>query len=779
MIKLPELTANQKDIQMINTYKGYNHNEVISDNEMYDMQNLGSENYPAISPRMKRGIHVYHNSTLRGLYGKTKLTMIIGNSVLYNGEETGLTVSTQSNMLPKQIISIGAYVCIWPDKVYFNSTKYEDQGSMERIWKATENVTIESASIQPIDNPSVQICRNDGTDYDLTQVAVSATAPNNPDDGDFWIDESGSTDVLRQYNATKEEWVEVPTVYVKIRGNNVGKGLKEYDTINIYGLEISPFESTPDQRTAEQLAGLNGSHIVYACGNDYVIIVGLLNDSVTLNYKPLQINREVPDLDYICESNNRLWGCYYGSPMKKHKKAYRRDLVTVSPCEKDGTLITNPIYSDETPPESPTNGQLWIQEQHVGTNHEYHMMKYNGNQSKWEAITGYVSIAATGIGTDYIDGDTIVIENLDYIYRPPMRNPVLEDEMTMLNGRKKLIKVTDDYIVYEGVLYESYTESDTSEDVNLYNTKYGEDYLNEIRACKLGDFKNWNCFMGLSTDSYAISIGSPGPFTGATGLSNNPIFFKENCIIRIYGATPSAFQTVTEDYPGVQDGSSRSIVNINNTIYYKGVTNIYRYDGNPPVSISDRMGKLLYEDARAGALDGKYYICMKNNNVYTQFCYDTKLNIWNKEDELKALQYATVGNELYLIDETNNALVTVRGSAGTLEDDPEWYAVFGLSGIEYRDNRYGSTRYEIRGAQYMSRFVIRMNLAESSKAELWIEYDSDGIWIKQGEIRGNRLKSFMIPVIPRRCDHLRIKLTGKGDFRIYGISRYLEGGSDA
>ena len=82
------------------------------------------------------------------------------------------------------------------------------------------------------------------------------------------------------------------------------------------------------------------------------------------------------------------------------------------------------------------------------------------------------------------------------------------------------------------------------------------------------------------------------------------------------------------------------------------------------------------------------------------------------------------------------------------------------------------------GNQYVSRFDIRMYIEEGSRAELEIMYDSNGEWTKQGEIRGNRMRSFVLPVRPKRCDHLRFRIKGSGEFRIYSISRIMEAGSD-
>jgi hypothetical protein len=47
-----------------------------------------------------------------------------------------------------------------------------------------------------------------------------------------------------------------------------------------------------------------------------------------------------------------------------------------------------------------------------------------------------------------------------------------------------------------------------------------------------------------------------------------------------------------------------------------------------------------------------------------------------------------------------------------------------------------------------------------------------------GTVRGSRVQSFLIPVIPRRCDHLQVRISGEGDCRIYQISREMEAGGD-
>jgi hypothetical protein len=613
---MPQIPEVQKSIRMNTTFSGYNHKEIITDSEMYDTLNLTAEMYPAAATRRKRCIASYDAGNtvvpLNGLHGRDNLVMIRGTDVYYNFVQvTGLTVSTDSAMLPKKIVSMGAYVCIWPDKVYFNTVDLSDKGSMQRLWNASGS------------GISLAMCKIDGTNYDMTQITVSSTAPSNPSNGQLWMDQSGENDVLREYRSSTQEWVEVPSVYVKITGTNIGNGLKEYDGITISGMEAP---SGTSAKVTSQVSKLNGNKIVYGAGTNYVIVVGLLSATVAaLTSATIHADRAVPDLDFICESNNRLWGCRYG----------------------------------------------------------------------------------------------------------------------MENGKT----------------------------------------VNEIRACKLGDFRNWNCFMGLSTDSYTASVGTDGVWTGAITQKGYPVFFKEESIQRVSGSQPSSFQISTTICRGVQRGSWRSLAIVGERIIYKSRQDVMAYDGSLPFSVSEQLGNVLYSDARAGAIGNIYYISMKNtNDEWSLFTYNTEKSIWYKEDNTKVLAFAKVADELFAINETNNTLMAMRGSMGgegwSQEDDFDWKAEFGISGVEYTATKNGYTRVDSAGSHYLSRFDIRMYLEEEGRAELEIMYDSNGEWIKQGEIRGSRMKNFMLPVIPRRCDHLRFRIKGHGEFRIYSICRNMEVGSD-
>ena len=305
MRTMPQLKDGAKTTLMTSAFYGYNHNEIIADGECHDMKNLSGDGYPLLTLRRKRGITSMDVEgqdpvPLTGIHGRDQLVFVRGDTVYYNNNPiTGITLSTATAMVPKKIVSFGAYVLIFPDKKYFNTADVTDYGSIDRAYSASGS------------GISLTMCRLDGSNYP-GGISPGVNPPASPDNGAYWLDESGETDVLRQWSATTEEWTEVGTTYVMISGTGIGAGLKEYDCIEISGMQLAAQD--PDAALEAEVSNLNGSMIVYGCGDDYIVVAGLLRQAVETGDLGGTVNADliVPDMDFICESNNRLWGCKYG-----------------------------------------------------------------------------------------------------------------------------------------------------------------------------------------------------------------------------------------------------------------------------------------------------------------------------------------------------------------------------------------------------------------------------------------------------------------------------------
>ena len=577
-MKLPKLRELQSSRQMVDTFRGYNHNLRISDGEFFDMKNMTSDYYPVLSPRKKRGVYTSPESP-KGMIAKDALCYVDGSNFVINEYPVDMGLNDE----PKQLISMGAYVIIMPDKKWINTLDVTEFGDIEASFTSTSDVTF-------------SLCTVDGADYE--NMTVSADEPEEPENMALWIDTSSKPHTLKQYSATSSMWVQIATTYIKISSPGIGAAFEQYDGVDISGI------------VSEDLQDLNASMVIWAKGDDYIVVIGLLDNVTeqTVEEGAIKVERKMPELDFITESENRLWGCRYG--------------------------VAN-------------NGEV----------------------------------------------------------------------------------------------------------------------VNEIYASKLGDFKNWSCYMGLATDSYTASCGTDGQFTGAITHMGYPLFFKENCVHKVYGNYPANFQIQTTACRGVQKGCERSLAIVNEVLYYKARNGICAYDGSLPTEASYALGNEAYSEAVGGGHGNKYYVTMKDvTGNWNLFVYDTAKGMWHKEDDLHAESFCSCRNELYAI--SNGDIITMLGSGDDYEGDLEWMVQTGEIGISSPDMKY------------ISRLTVRMSMDIGSEVRFYAQYDFSEAWEELFTLRSDNLRSFSLPIRPKRCDHMKIRIEGVGMAKIYSITKTIEQGSE-
>lgn len=445
--------------------------------------------------------------------------------------------------------------------------------------------------------------------------------------------------------------------------------------------------------------------------------------------------------------------------------------TTFTHCKLDGTDYSGEdVTIGSEMPEDPNDLDYWID-----TSNTPHTLKqYSATSAMWVAVAAtYIKISATGIGAPFETGDGVTISGVEAKELADLNNTMI------VQGRD------DDYIIVIGIIDEvkSQTKPITvkrqmpnmdfiiESENRLWGCRYGlsvnNEFVNEIYASKLGDFKNWNSFEGISTDSYAVSLGTDGQFTGAITHLGYPLFFKENCMHKIYGNYPANYQIQTTACRGVQKGSEKSLAIVNEVLYYKSRTAVCYYDGSLPAEISSALGDVTYHDAVAGAIGNKYYVSMADtNNDYHLFVYNTQRGMWHREDNTNVAEFCNCRGELYYIDCADNKIKTVKGS-GTLDKSKiEWEAVTGVIGTDSPDKKY------------ISRIDVRMKLVLGATVHFFVQYDSTGEWVKLYSMNGITLKTFSVPIRPQRCDHFRLKIVGVGEAKIYSICKTIEQGSD-
>lgn len=595
----PRLRVLETSRQMVDLFKGYNHNLRISDGEFFDMKNMTSDSYPVLSPRKGRGVYASPKNPT-GLIAKDSLCYVDGADFYINGKriDMGLIDSACDDCVykggcaqykegktvcQKQLVSMGAYVIILPDKKYINTEDQSDIGNIE-----AEFITNGKTAFT--------LCKLDSTDY-AVKYPASPDEPSGAENMDLWIDASTTPHTLKQYSESAGMWVSVPTTYVKISAPNIDKAFEKLDGIEIAGL------------TDTKVAHLEGSAVVWEKGDGYIVVVGILDEEEEVE-TPITFSRKMPAMDFVVESENRLWGCKYG-----------------------------------------------------------------------------------------------------------------------FNNNKEIV--------------------------------------NEIYCSKLGDFKNWSCFMGISTDSGVFSCGTDGVFTGAITHMGYPLFFKENFVHKVYGNLPSNFQIQTTACRGVQKDCHKSMAIVNETLFYKARSGIVAYDGSLPTEASYALGNEAYSNAVGGSVGNKYYVSMKGvDDTYHLFVYDMGKGMWHKEDNLRADCFCSCRGELYAIDHDSKNIITMLGSGTPGEADVEWMVQTGEIGIYSPDMKY------------ISRLTVRLMLEPDAEVAFYAQYDWSEEWEQLFTLTGTSLRSFSIPIRPKRCDHMKLRIEGVGMAKIYSFTKTIEQGSE-
>ena len=589
-MRFPSLTVLPTSRSVIEAWMGYNRNPRIGDGELFDMENLSSDRFPVLAPRKPRGVYAAPTGCT-GLIAKDTLCYTDGNCFVMDGYRLDMGLDSRE----KSLVSMGAYVIILPDKKYVNTADLTDWGNIEASFVSTQTV-------------SFTLCTLDGApvspDYSQPE------APENPADGALWLDTRSAPAALRQWSESTGLWAAVPTTYVKITSANLGKAFEAGDGVSISGLAGTLLDAeTGVEIQNPGLGELEGSFVIQARGDDYIVVIGLLESPAAIN-SPVTVERRMPNMDFVIESENRLWGCRYGLS---------------------------------------AGGQV----------------------------------------------------------------------------------------------------------------------VNEIYASKLGDFKNWNCFQGVSTDSYVVSLGTDGAFTGAVNHLGFPLFFKENCIHKVYGSYPAAYQTQTVNCRGVQRGSEKSLAAVGEVLYYKSSSGVCAYDGSLPREVSAPLGDTPYHSATAAGLGNKYYISMADpQGVYHLFVFDTARGLWHREDNTRAGLWCRARNELYFLDCADGKIKTVLGTGEKAEEAVSWMAQTGCLGLSSPDSKY------------ISRLNLRLRMDPGAKLTVYIDYDSEDRWTPVCTLECGTLRSFTVPVRLRRCGHFRLRLEGRGDVQLYSIVKTLENGSD-
>ncbi len=580
MREAPYLQQRGRNRSITTDFRGLNLSQGIGDGEWAWMQNMDTREYPAVARRQKR-VHVATLNKPNGLCATDRLCFVDGVKFYYNGFYYGDVEDSEKTLVP-----MGAKIAIFPDKKLFDTTTFS--------FTDMEQKNVSSGTVR------VTLAKGDGTPYG--EYTEGDTAPENPENGQLWLDTSGDAPVMKTWSEAQGLWVAEATTYVLVSATGLGQGLKALDGVTVSGLEE---------------AGLNGDWILTDAGPDYILFTGILQKTLT-QAGEVRVERTCPEMDFVVEKDNRLWGC----------------------------------------------------------------------------------------------------SSADH----------------------------------------------------------------EIYCCKLGDPTNWRAYQGVATDSYAVTVGTPGPFTGAAVSGSAVIFFKENCLHRVYGTQPSNFTVYVDNLRGVQQGCHKSAVRVNEYLYYKSVFDVCVYADSEVAGISAALGTESYKNAVAGVCGSRLYLSMEDQEgAWQLLVYDTAAGVWTREDGTHALGFASCLTETFMLRADGELYALLPG-----EYNKDFFMVGSDYTVYAQEETDEEVRWELRTGEilrelpdhkYIGKIQLYLELDPGARAEVALRRDG-GAWEKVQELSGGDQRRCTLPIYPRRCDRMEIRLTGVGHARLVNWSKYVGYGSE-
>ena len=348
--KLPQTRARSK--AQIIAFGGVNLTEGVTPGELCDSEGLTATRYPALSVRSPRAVEgSYVEPT--GVYAKDKLCVLDGSDFYYGGQKVGVLLPGE-----KQFATVNTKLCIWPDKRYLDTSNpsslkwgYIDAS----VTAVAGTVTFTTSKITLAAHPVVdEITFTAYTEVGKTgsdRVKAYNTAPFNSSTN-RWTTTGAATYRVKMAPKLTKSHVLIPykdasgkyKIEVRPTVDDVEAGVNdfvqplntdgvyghwtgnEYDTsgpsgyitsciVTLYNGKVQNENLTQFFKVGD-VVKITGCTSITA-NNKQATVRGVTSTSITFDANTftegseaagITIARPMPDIHYICEHENRLWG---------------------------------------------------------------------------------------------------------------------------------------------------------------------------------------------------------------------------------------------------------------------------------------------------------------------------------------------------------------------------------------------------------------------------------------------------------------------------------------
>lgn len=342
-MKIPKVQAYDGSLQVVDTFGGLNRAEKIREGEWNETLNLSSDNYPLLSTRQPASVSVGVDGNVIDMIDNDRLYVLyVKNGEYYlwdrNPGHTPLDIGHYGSIgTPTGLVSLAAYIIVLGANIWYNTADGTHGDINATMESPSEDITTSGMTHSYV--LKLCPCESDGTELRIAEEitpemreAWETDATLSRDGECFSI---GSERLIRQRHgdASSMQW-DTKDLYLRVEADGIDNDINVGDVINLSGLptewengsgvyredkqpsDISPTSQSYFNVWSRFADDPNGLREVAYVGDGFVVVKDVYFPyRVTVSETAagsVTSERKMPDMDFVVEAQNRLWGCKYG-----------------------------------------------------------------------------------------------------------------------------------------------------------------------------------------------------------------------------------------------------------------------------------------------------------------------------------------------------------------------------------------------------------------------------------------------------------------------------------
>lgn len=355
-----------------------------------------------------------------------------------------------------------------------------------------------------------------------------------------------------------------------------------------------------------------------------------------------------------------------------------------------------------------------------------------------------------------INNKLCYIDGTNFYYDGEIRGEVTE-------GQKSVVDFNGNIVIFPDKKYYDYIDDEwgsfTSPDIDFATVHYNRIFGikgSDVRASKVGDFKEWEDFSGTALDSWAADVASPGDFTGITTYQDHVVFFKGDQMYELYGYIPSQFKILETAKVGCID--YRSIAEVAGMLFFVNEKGVQVYTGGMPRTISQKLN-IQKLTSGVGIGDGrKYYISFDG----TTYIYDTWNQLWYPYLDKEIINFSKDDKDIYALASDGYIYKLESG-----DEQVEWMVETKV----YDEGMFNK--------KYLKALRLKLKMDIGAELKVYVKVDEGDYKLRQyinnTELYHRTHRESIIRIPMQRAANYQIKIEGKGKTIIYGEREFSVG----